>query len=89
MRDGRSWLPIYFAIGLFVQNKISAEDVHMLRATNVLAMYHLSNREFRDQKVALIEYAPAHLLCIQKEANMSIVRYYCLRDPKAFLYCPS
>jgi hypothetical protein len=93
---------MHFAIALFVENKITEEDVHVLHITDPLAMYHISkiidddddeeddeddgDDEDEDEEV-LIGCAPAHLLCMQKQPNMKMVRYFSLRDPKAFLLC--
>ena len=89
MSDERTWLPLHFAIALFEQKKISAEDVHLMHATDVLAMYHLSDDKERrhGQGIWIGGRTSAHLLCMQKEPNLSMVRYFCLRDPKAFLFC--
>jgi hypothetical protein len=90
MSDGRNWLPIHFAIVLFNQNKITEEDVYMLYTTDPSAMYRSSVIELLDEDEVWedrIGCTPAHLLCMQKEPNMSMVKYFCLRDPKAFLLC--
>jgi hypothetical protein len=44
MSDERSWLPMHFAIALFVENKITEEDVHVLHITDPLAMYQISKK---------------------------------------------
>jgi ankyrin repeat protein len=87
MSDERSWLPMHFAIALNIQNKIGAEDVHMLHTTDPLAMYRLSQEKLSDEEGTLLGCTPAHLLCMQKVPDMSMVRYFCIRDPKAFLLC--
>jgi hypothetical protein len=88
--DGRNWLPIHFAIVLFNQNKITEEDVYMLYTTDPSAMYRLSAIKLLDEDEVeedRIGCTPAHFLCMQKEPNMSMVKYFCIRDPKAFLLC--
>jgi ankyrin repeat protein len=87
MSDERSWLPMHFAIALYIQNEISADDVHMLHTSDPIAMYRLSEEEVSEEEIALIGCTPAHFLCMQKEPNMAMVRYFTLRDPKAFLLC--
>jgi ankyrin repeat protein len=96
MLDERSWLPMHFAIALFVENKITEEDVHLLHIVDPLAMYHVSKKKVDDEdgeddedeeEEELIGYTPAHLLIMQKQPIMKMVRYFCLRDPKAFLLC--
>jgi hypothetical protein len=87
MSDKRSWLPMHFAIALFLENKITEEDVHVLHTTDPLAMYRLSEKKLSDEEGTLLGCTPAHLLCLKKEPNMLMVRYFCLRDPKAFLLC--
>jgi hypothetical protein len=53
MFDERSWLPMHFAIMLFSQNKIRLEDVHMVHATDQLAMYRLSVNGPLDEEEAI------------------------------------
>jgi hypothetical protein len=85
--DERTWLPMHFAMALFLQNKISAEDVHMMYTTDVLAMYRLSEKELGDFEFGLMGCTPAHFLCMQKKPNMAMVKYFCIRDPKVFQLC--
>lgn len=85
--DERSWLPLHFAVAAYVQNEISAEDVYVLHTIDLLAMHRLSRNVLRDDDDAIIGCTPAHLLCMQKKPDMAIVRYFCLRDLKAFLLC--
>jgi hypothetical protein len=81
--DERNWLMMHFGMALFIQIQISAEVVHMLHTNDPLAMYRLSEQEIHNGD--LNGFAPAHLLCMQKAPNMAMVRYFSLRDPKAFL----
>jgi hypothetical protein len=85
--DKRSWLSMHFAIVLFAQNQISSEDVYLLHIVDPLFMYTLSEEEFHEVGGVYIGCTPAHLICMQKQPNMSMVKYFCLRDPKAFLLC--
>jgi hypothetical protein len=78
---------MHFAMALFLQNKISAEDVHMMYTNDVLAMYRFSEENIADQEEVLMGCTPAHLLCMQKEPNMAMVKYFCIRDPKVFQLC--
>jgi hypothetical protein len=57
MANERSWLLMHSAVGLFVQNKISAEDVHTSHATDSLAMTSMSQN-------GQTGCTPAHLLCM-------------------------
>eukprot|EP00596_Hydrurales_sp_CCMP1899_P002044 CAMPEP_0119048860 /NCGR_PEP_ID=MMETSP1177-20130426/61454_1 /TAXON_ID=2985 /ORGANISM="Ochromonas sp, Strain CCMP1899" /LENGTH=484 /DNA_ID=CAMNT_0007025323 /DNA_START=386 /DNA_END=1840 /DNA_ORIENTATION=- len=84
MSNGQSWLPLHFAIVLFAEEKISEEDVQTLYSIDPMAMHRLSNNY---QKGAVPGCTPAHLLCMQKQPPMSLVRFFCLRNPKAFLLC--
>jgi ankyrin repeat protein len=90
MNDERSWLPMHFAIALSVRNSISEDDLHILLSTDPLAMHRLSSKEDEDDDdddddvKPLIGCSPAHLLCMRKQPKMSLVRYFCLRDPRAF-----
>lgn len=85
MTDKRGWLSMHFAIALFVQNKISAEDIHLLYRTDPLAMHCLSETERRDVSKEIQTGCTAiHLLLMEKQPNMEMVRYFSLRDPKAF-----
>jgi hypothetical protein len=63
MADEQSWLPMHFAVGLFVQKKISAEDVHTSHATDPLAMSRMSQN-------GQTGCTPAHLLCMQKNPDV-------------------
>jgi hypothetical protein len=83
MTSGQSWLPMHFAIVLYVENKISEEDVHTLYSIDPLALRRLSNN--KGETLSMAGCTPAHLLCRQKQPNMLLVRYFCLRDPQAFL----
>jgi hypothetical protein len=84
MSNGQSWLPLHFAIVLFAEEKISEEDVQTLYSIDPMAMHRLSNN---NQKGTVPGCTPAHLLCMQKQPSMSLVRFFCLRNPKAFLLC--
>jgi ankyrin repeat protein len=85
--DERNWLPLHFAVALFAEDKISAEDVHLLHTNDLLAMYRLSELERGDEEKDkyLIGCTPAHLLCMQQQPKMEMVRHFCICDPKAFL----
>jgi hypothetical protein len=62
-----------------------------------MAMHRLSNNNKNDDEEeeevigdnhdALTGCTPAHLLCMQNPPSMSLVRFFCIRDPKAFLLC--
>lgn len=78
MSDEKKWLPMHFTVVLFINNKISAEDVHMMHSVDVFAITRLSEND------DLQGCTPVHLLCMQKEPNISMVRYFCIRDPKSF-----
>lgn len=87
MSDERLWLPMQsaiIAINLFDQKKISQDDIYILYSTDPLAMRRFN--ENVDSHV-ITGCTPAHILCMQKEPNMSLVRHFCLCDPKAFLIC--
>jgi ankyrin repeat protein len=87
MSDGKTWLPMHFAVVLFINNKISAEDVHMMHTADVFAITRLSENDDLDGGYTKKGCTPAHLLCMQKEPNMSMVRHFCIRDPNSFLLC--
>jgi hypothetical protein len=53
----------------------------------VLPMYRLSGDDDHDKFYEIRGCTPAHLLCMQKETNMSMVRFFYIRDPKSFLLC--
>jgi hypothetical protein len=78
------WLPMHWAITLTVGNKISEEDVHILHAVDPLVMRLLSKT---NEKGGTKRYSPIHLLCMHKRLNISLVRYFSLRDPQAFIIC--
>lgn len=84
--DERTWLPMHFALVLFLQNKISALDIDLMYNKDVLGMYQLSESVHIDEEYG-IGCTPAHLLCIQKEPNMSMVKHICALDRDAFLSC--
>jgi hypothetical protein len=86
--DEKSWLPLHFAIALSSQNRISGEDVHMMDTIDPLAMYRMCGNNWCDNGDTSIGCTPAHLLCMQqKNPNMSLVRYFCVCDLKAFFLC--
>jgi hypothetical protein len=74
--DEQSWLPMHFALSLIDGNKISKKDVEILHSANPLSMHQFSHKA---------GYTPAHLLCMQKQPDMSLVRHFCRHDPEAFL----
>jgi hypothetical protein len=78
MSDGRSWLSMHWAVTLTHENIISEEDVYTLHTADPLAMRLLSG---------IAGYTPIHFLCMQKRPNVSLVKDFCLRDPKAFVLC--
>jgi hypothetical protein len=88
-RNGMCWLPMHFAIALTADDKISEDGVLVLLSVDPLAMHQLSesgiDEEDLDQYDAFTGCTPAHILCMQKQPRISLVRYFSLRDPKAFL----
>jgi hypothetical protein len=89
MSNAQSWLPLHFAIVLLSEGKLSEGDVQTLYSIDPLAMHRLSSirNDGEGNLDALTGCTPAHLLCMQKQPSMTLVRYFCLRDPKAFLLC--
>jgi hypothetical protein len=85
--DERTWLPMHFAMVLFLQNKISALDIHLMHTKDVLGMHRLSEFVHIDEDFGRIGCTPAHLLCMQKEPNVSVVKHICALDRDAFLLC--
>jgi hypothetical protein len=97
MSEERSWLPMHFAIVLANGNKISEDDVHVLLSGDPLAMHQYSLKEVDSDYDFLADFedydeglphtgcTPAHILFMQKQPKMSLVKYLTLRDPKAFL----
>jgi hypothetical protein len=87
------WLPMHCAIALFVEDKISEEDVRILYTADPSALHQFSRdarpskRERHGDESEEVGYTPVHLLCMQKEPKLSLIRYFSLRDPKAFLLC--
>jgi hypothetical protein len=45
MSDIRFWLPLHCAMALFIQNKISEEDVRILCSADPAAMHQFSEQE--------------------------------------------
>jgi hypothetical protein len=43
--------------------------------------------EEEEEDDTLTGCTPAHILCMQKQPKISVVRYFCVRDPKAFALC--
>jgi ankyrin repeat protein len=94
MTDKRIWLPVHFAIALTTRNKISKDDILTLLSSDPKAMGRLSNKkavgyegeDSEDEEVerVLVGCTPAHLFCMQKQPKISLVRYFCLHDEKAF-----
>jgi hypothetical protein len=80
MTDGRSWLPLHFALAL--GNKVREADVHILQSQDPLAMQRCSRKE---SNYRLTGYVPAHFLCMQTHPNMSLVKYLSIRDLKSFI----
>jgi hypothetical protein len=78
--DERSWLSMYYAVALTVENKVSEEDMFILQAANPLAMHLFSGKQKRG-------CTPVHLLCTQNRPNVSLVRKICLCDSQAFILC--
>jgi hypothetical protein len=96
--NGMIWLPIHFAIALTGDDKISNDDFHTLLSMDPLAMHRMSKSETdkededqdeddEDQDKYLTGCTPVHILCMPKQPKMSLVRYFCVRNPKAFLLC--
>jgi uncharacterized cysteine cluster protein YcgN (CxxCxxCC family) len=92
-RKMSDWLPMHCAIALFVEDKISEEDVRILYTADPSALHQFSrdarpSRSERDgDECEEVGYTPVHLLCMQKKPKLSLIRYFSLRDPKAFLLC--
>jgi hypothetical protein len=97
MLDERSWSPIHFAIALTSGADISENDVRILLSADPLAMRQISHykasreeiedEEFRMNRGPYRGCTPTHILCMQKQPKMSLVKYCCRRDPKAFTMC--
>jgi hypothetical protein len=93
--DERSWLMMHFAIALNARNRISEDEVHTLLSADPLAMQRSSNKvdsdngddEDDEHEKPLSGCTPAHILCMQKQPKMSLVRYLSLRDPRSFALC--
>jgi hypothetical protein len=90
--DDRGWVPMHCVIALTLENKVSEKDIHLLHAADPLAMHLLSGTaedlievEF-GEKGGITGYTPIHLLCMQKRPNISLVEYFCIRDPNVFYY---
>jgi hypothetical protein len=84
-----SWLPIHFAIALNARNKISENDIHVLLFTDPLAMHRLSftKDDELDEERLLTGCSTTHILLMQKQPTISLVRFFCIRDPRAFASC--
>jgi hypothetical protein len=66
MTDGRSWMPLHFAIVL--GDKIKDDDVHRLHSYDPLAMRQYSlNKSFSFDWAGFL---PSHFLCMQTHPNM-------------------
>jgi hypothetical protein len=79
MNDGRSWLPLHFALTL--GDVVREEDVHILHLQDPLAMQRYSLKNSNNGRTG---YIPAHFLCMQKHPNIQLMRYLSLRDMKSF-----
>jgi hypothetical protein len=83
--DGRSWLPLSFALAL--GDKIEEKDVRVLHSNNQLPMqrYNAIDTEmFYTLKEKHQKYLPVHFFCRQRHPNMSLLKYLSIRDTKAF-----
>jgi hypothetical protein len=78
--DGRSWLSLHFALAL--GDKVKEDDVRILYSYDPMAMQLLHLKETGDNDQP--GFSPGHLFCMQKEPNMSLMRYLSMRDSKAF-----
>jgi ankyrin repeat protein len=91
INDERSWLPMHFAIALNIGDEISEDDVFTLLSADPLSMHRLSKvvevEEDDDEDEEKYGCTPAHILCMQKQPKMSLLRDICLRDPEAFVLC--
>jgi hypothetical protein len=88
MTSGQSWLPLHFAFMLSAEGKISEEDVQTLHSIDPIAMHLLNDNKNYDgtySPSSQLGCTPAHLLCMQKQPTMSLVRFFCLCNPQAFL----
>jgi hypothetical protein len=84
---------MHCAVALYVEDKISEGDVRILYTADPSALHQFS-REARssigldymsEEEIERIGCTPVHLLCMHKEPKLSLIRYFGLRDPKAFL----
>jgi ankyrin repeat protein len=78
--DGRTWLPLHFALAL--GKEVKEKDVRLLYSYDPIAMQkpHLSGSGNSDKA----GYSPGHFLCMQIEPNMSLMRYLSTHNNKAY-----
>ena len=80
MTDGRSWLPLHWAI-VADDMGITEADVKLVYASDPTALqrYHLLDE-------GVLGYTPAHLLCMQEmtQRNMSMIRHFSMINQQAF-----
>ena len=79
--DGRSWLPLHWAV-VAGNMGLTEADVKLVYASDPMAWqrHHLHGvREFG--------YTPAHLLCMQEmtQRNMSMIRHFSILNQQAFI----
>ena len=78
--DGRSWLPLHWAV-VAGEMGITEADVKLVYASDPMAWqrHHLYGWE-------MYGYTPAHLLCIQEvtQRNMSMIRHFSIINQQAF-----
>jgi hypothetical protein len=80
MTDGRSWLPLHFAIVL--GDEIKEDGVNKVHSHNPKAMQRHNLNDSGDDGWA--GFLPGHFLCMQTHPNMSLMKHLSMCDMKAF-----
>jgi ankyrin repeat protein len=85
MTDGRSWLPMHFALAL--GNKVREEDIHEMHSVEPLLIQRYNLVKPQQVRYNITKYTPCYFLCMQRNPNLSLIRYLSMRDLKAFTIC--
>jgi hypothetical protein len=80
LEDDRKWLSLHWSV--LEDANANQDDIEVLYTADPLA---LTRHHLKPENDNLQGYSPGHLMAFQKNPKMSIVRFFDLHSPRAFL----
>ena len=82
LQDDRKWLSLHWAV--LEEAKIDQEDIEVLYSSDPMALTRHHLKQVTDTHFQ--GYTPAHLISLQKNPRMPLVRFLDIHSPRAFFF---